>query len=220
MFFANSGAEANEGAVKLARKYGAVKLGGAYEIVTAWNGFHGRTLAMMAASGKKGWDGLFEPKVPGFVRVPFNDLEAMRGAVFQGRTCAVMLEPVQGEAGVFVADAAYLQGVRRLCDERGVQLILDEIQTGIGRTGTLFAYEQYGIEPDIMTLGKGRSAAAFPLPPCWPRTPPAFSSRAIKEEPSALSRWRWPPRMPWSARSSPGNCPGRPRRVAAISCAV
>jgi acetylornithine/N-succinyldiaminopimelate aminotransferase len=162
VFFANSGAEANEGAVKLARKYGAAKMGGAYEIVTTWNGFHGRTLAMMAASGKKSWDRLFEPKMPGFVRVPFNDLEAMRAAITPGRTCAMMLEPVQGEAGVFVADTAYLQGVRRLCDELGVLLILDEIQTGIGRTGTLFAYEQYGIEPDIMTLGKGLGGG-FPV---------------------------------------------------------
>jgi len=162
VFFANSGAEANEGAVKLARKYGAAKIGGAHEIITAWNGFHGRTLAMMSASGKKTWDGLFEPKVPGFVRVPFNDIEAIRTAIRPGKTCAVMLEPVQGEAGVFVADTAYLQGVRRLCDEYGLLLILDEIQTGIGRTGTLFAYEQYGIEPDIMTLGKGLGGG-FPV---------------------------------------------------------
>ncbi|MBI4082661.1 MAG: acetylornithine transaminase [Candidatus Lambdaproteobacteria bacterium] len=161
VFFANSGAEANEGALKLARKWGALKKNGAYEVVTAWNGFHGRTLAMMSASGKAHWDELFEPKVKGFVRVPFNDLPAMRAAIGP-KTCAVLLEPVQGEAGVFPADEAYLKGVRALCDERNALLILDEIQTGIGRTGTLFAYEQYGIEPDIMTLGKG-IGGGFPL---------------------------------------------------------
>ena len=154
VFFANSGAEANEGALKLARKYGKVKRNGAFEVVTAWHSFHGRTLAMMTASGKTNWDTLFEPKVPGFVQVPFNDLGALRKAITP-RTCAVMLEPVQGEAGVFVADKKYLQGVRELCNETGVLLILDEIQTGMGRCGALFAYEQYGIEPDIMTLGKG-----------------------------------------------------------------
>jgi acetylornithine/N-succinyldiaminopimelate aminotransferase len=161
VFFANSGAEANEGALKLARKWAGLKKPGAYEVVTTWNGFHGRTLAMMSASGKAHWDELFEPKVKGFVRVPFNDLAAMRSAIGP-KTCAVMVEPVQGEAGVFPADDAYLKGVRALCDERNALLILDEIQTGIGRTGTLFAYEQYGIEPDIMTLGKG-IGGGFPL---------------------------------------------------------
>jgi acetylornithine/N-succinyldiaminopimelate aminotransferase len=162
VFFANSGAEANEGAIKLARKHGALKQNGAYEIITTWNGFHGRTLATMSASGKKHWDELYEPKVKGFVRVPFNDLPAMRQAIVPGRTCAIMLEPVQGEAGVIVATNAYLQGVRALCDEFGLLLILDEIQTGIGRCGTLFAYEQYGIEPDIMTLAKGLGGG-FPV---------------------------------------------------------
>jgi acetylornithine/N-succinyldiaminopimelate aminotransferase len=161
VFFANSGAEANEGALKLARKYGSLKRGGAFEVVTAWNSFHGRTLAMMSATGKKHWEELFEPKVPGFHKVPFNDLDALQKAVGP-RTCAVMLEPVQGEGGVFVADKKYLQGVRRLCDQTGVLLILDEIQTGMGRCGSLFAYEQYGIEPDIMTLGKGLGGG-FPV---------------------------------------------------------
>ena len=161
VFFANSGAEANEGALKLARKFGKVKRNGAFEVVTAWHSFHGRTLAMMSASGKANWDTLFEPKVPGFVKVPFNDLGALRKAITP-RTCAVMLEPVQGEAGVFVADKKYLQGVRELCNETGVLLILDEIQTGMGRCGALFAYEQYGIEPDIMTLGKGLGGG-FPV---------------------------------------------------------
>lgn len=161
VFFANSGAEANEGAIKLVRKYGALHRNGAYEVITTWHAFHGRTLSMMSASGKQPWDGLFEPKVPGFIRVPFNDLAAMREAI-TSKTCAVMLEPVQGEGGVNVAGKAYLRGVRKLCDEQGVLLILDEIQTGIGRTGSLFAYEQYGIEPDIMTLGKGMGGG-FPL---------------------------------------------------------
>lgn len=161
VFFANSGAEANEGALKLARKYGALKRDGAYEVITTEHSFHGRTMAMMSASGKANWDALFEPKVPGFLKVPFNDLKAMRLAV-SAKTCAIMLEPVQGESGVFVAKDRYLKGLRELCDEEGILLILDEIQTGIGRTGSLFAYEQYGIEPDIMTLGKGLGGG-FPV---------------------------------------------------------
>ena len=161
VFFASSGAEANEGALKLARKYGQARLKGASEVITTWHGFHGRTLAMMSASGKTAWDPLFEPKVPGFTRVDFNDLAAVRGAI-NPQTCAVMVEPVQGEGGVFVADRKYLKGLRALCDEAGILLILDEIQTGIGRTGSLFAYEQYGIEPDIMTLGKGLGGG-FPV---------------------------------------------------------
>ncbi|MBI3993555.1 MAG: acetylornithine/succinylornithine family transaminase [Candidatus Lambdaproteobacteria bacterium] len=161
VFFANSGAEANEGAVKLARKWGALRKDGAYEVITAWNSFHGRTLAMMSATGKQHWNTLYEPKVPGFTRVPFNDLGAMKKAITP-KTCAIMLEPVQGEGGVWVADRAYLRGVRKLCDEHNVLLILDEIQTGVGRLGTLWGYEQYGIEPDIMTLGKG-IGGGFPL---------------------------------------------------------
>jgi acetylornithine/N-succinyldiaminopimelate aminotransferase len=162
VWFGNSGAEVNEGAVKLARKYGQVKLNGAYEVLTTWNGFHGRTLAMMSASGKKPWDPLFEPKVPGFHRQPFNDLDAMKQAIVPGKTCAIMIEPVQGEAGVYVAEKSYMKGLRKLCDDNGLLLILDEIQTGIGRCGTLFAYEQYGVEPDIMTLGKG-IGGGFPV---------------------------------------------------------
>ncbi len=161
VWFGNSGAEVNEGAVKLARKYGSVKLNGAFEIITTNNSFHGRTLAMMSASGKAGWDALFEPKVPGFHHVDFNDLEAARVAVTD-RTCAIMLEPIQGEAGVNVGTQNYIAGLRALCDEKGILLILDEIQTGIGRTGKLFGYENYGIEPDIMTLGKGLGGG-FPV---------------------------------------------------------
>ena len=161
VFFGSSGAEANEGAIKLARKVGAETRHGAYEVITTFNSFHGRTLAMMSASGKAAWEPLFEPKVPGFVKVPFNDLDAMRRAV-TSKTCAIMIEPVQGESGVFVARDRYMKGLRELCDQEGILLILDEIQTGIGRTGTLFAYEQYGIEPDIMTLGKGLGGG-FPV---------------------------------------------------------
>jgi len=154
VFLCNSGAEANEGAIKLARKWGARHRGGAFEIITMEHGFHGRTLATMAASGKPGWDTLFEPKVPGFPKVPLGDLEAVRRAV-TASTCAVMLEPIQGEAGVFVASDDWLRDVRRLTRELDILLIADEIQTGIGRTGRLYGYEHAGIEPDIVTLGKG-----------------------------------------------------------------
>ena len=154
VFFCNSGAEANEGAIKLARKWGARHREGAHEIITMDHGFHGRTLATMAASGKPAWETLFEPKVSGFTKVPLGDLDAVERAI-NPRTVAVMLEPIQGEAGVFVAGDNYLRGLRKVTQEAGLLLILDEIQTGIGRTGRLFAFEHAGIEPDIMTLGKG-----------------------------------------------------------------
>ncbi|HEX9206070.1 MAG TPA: acetylornithine transaminase [Candidatus Deferrimicrobiaceae bacterium] len=154
VFFANSGAEANEGAIKLARKWGQVRRRGAWEIVTMEGSFHGRTLATMSASGNPRWKDLYEPKVPGFPKVPLNDLDAVAAAVTE-KTAAVMVEPIQGEAGVIPAEDGYLRGLRRLTAERGVLLIVDEIQTGMGRTGTLFAYQHYGIEPDVMTLGKG-----------------------------------------------------------------
>ena len=154
VFFTNSGAEANEGAIKLARKWGALKRDGAYEIVTMVGGFHGRTLATMSASGKPGWDQLFEPKVPGFPKVEIGDLDAVEAAIGD-ETVAVMLEPIQGESGVIPAGDGYLRGLRDLTRDRGVLLILDEIQTGMGRTGTLFAFEHAGVRPDILTLGKG-----------------------------------------------------------------
>jgi len=154
VFLANSGAEANEGAIKLARKWGARHRDGAYEIVTMDHGFHGRTLATMAASGKAQWERLYEPKVSGFVKVELNDLAAAEAAITP-RTVAVMLEPIQGEAGVFEADVPFLRALRALTRERGILLILDEIQTGIGRTGRLFGFEHAGVTPDIMTLAKG-----------------------------------------------------------------
>jgi acetylornithine/N-succinyldiaminopimelate aminotransferase len=154
VFLASSGAEANEGAIKLARKWGEVHRGGAYEIVTFDGAFHGRTLATMAASGKAGWDRLFEPKVRGFPKARFEDLDSVNACINE-RTVAVMLEPVQGEAGVVPASDAFLRALRALCDARGLLLILDEVQTGVGRTGHLFAWQRTGVVPDIMTLGKG-----------------------------------------------------------------
>lgn len=151
-FFANSGAEANEGAIKLARKWGQKR--GAYEIITMQGGFHGRTLATMSATGKPQWKDLFEPKVPGFVHVPLNDIAAVEAAIGP-KTVAVMLEPIQGEAGVWPATAAFLRELRELTRRSSLLLIVDEIQTGVGRTGQLWGYEASGIEPDIMTLGKG-----------------------------------------------------------------
>ena len=153
-FFGTSGAEANEGAIKLARKWGQLHRGGAFEIVTTHGSFHGRTLATMAASGKPGFDALFPPAVPGFVKVPFGDAAAVAGALGE-QSVAVMVEPVQGEGGVVVPKAGYLRELRALTEERGVLLVLDEVQTGMGRTGTLFACEHEGVTPDILTLGKG-----------------------------------------------------------------
>ena len=154
VFFTNSGAEANEGAVKLARKWGQKFRNGAYEIITMDHAFHGRTLAMMSASGKVEWAQLYEPKVTGFPKVNLDDLNAVQAAINE-KTVGVMLEPIQGEAGVFVATDEYLKGLRKLTREKGILLILDEIQTGMGRTGKLFGYQHSGVEPDIMTLAKG-----------------------------------------------------------------
>jgi acetylornithine/N-succinyldiaminopimelate aminotransferase len=154
VFFCNSGAEANEGAIKLARKWGARHRSGAYQIITMDHGFHGRTLATMAASGKAAWEPLFEPKVPGFTKVPLGDVDAVKRAITP-ETVGVMVEPIQGEAGVYPAGDEFLRGLRTLTRDEGLLLILDEIQTGIGRTGRLFAFEHAGVAPDILTLGKG-----------------------------------------------------------------
>ena len=154
VFFCNSGAEATEGAVKLARRYGHRYLNGAYEVITALGSFHGRTLAMVAASGQKRHQDPYTPVPAGFVNVEFNSIDALKSATTD-KTCAVMLEPVQGEGGVNIANRKYMQEVRKWCDEKGILLILDEVQTGIGRTGKLFAYMHYDIEPDIIALAKG-----------------------------------------------------------------
>ena len=155
VFFANSGAEANEAAIKLARKYSHDHFGpDRSEIVTMINSFHGRTMATLTATGQTKVQHGFEPLVPGFKHVAFNDLQALEESL-SDRTAAIMLEPILGEGGVVVADADYVKAVRDLCTSRNILLILDEIQTGIGRTGTLFGYQQLGIQPDIMTLAKG-----------------------------------------------------------------
>jgi acetylornithine/N-succinyldiaminopimelate aminotransferase len=154
VFFCNSGAEAVEGAVKLARRYGHINLGGAYEVITAMGSFHGRTLAMVAATGQPKFQKPYEPLPSGFVNVIYDDISAIKVATTE-KTCAVLLEPIQGEGGVNIPDPDYLLQVRKWCDDKGILLILDEVQTGVGRCGSLFAYEQYGIEPDVVVLAKG-----------------------------------------------------------------
>jgi len=154
LFFGNSGAEANEGAIKLARRYGQLHLGGAYEVITTLGSFHGRTLAMVAATGQPKFQESYPPLPTGFINVEYNNVDAIKSATTD-KTCAVMVEPIQGEGGVNVPDDGYLPAIKAWCQQKGILLILDEVQTGVGRTGTLFAYEQYGVEPDIMTLAKG-----------------------------------------------------------------
>lgn len=155
VFFCNSGAEANEAAIKLARKYSKENVNpDRFEIITAENSFHGRTLAALTATGQEKFQKGFEPLVPGFKHVPFNDIDAIRQAITMN-TCAIMLEPVQGEGGVKIPDSDYLKEVRKICDETSLLLILDEVQTGMGRTGKFFAYEHFSITPDIMTIAKG-----------------------------------------------------------------
>jgi acetylornithine/N-succinyldiaminopimelate aminotransferase len=161
VFFSSTGAEANEGAIKLARKFGNVCKNGATDIITTQNGFHGRTLTTMSATGKEQWETLFEPKTKGFLKAIFNDFESVKSLATE-KTCAIMIEPIQGEGGVNVATIDFIQKLRDFCDKENILLIFDEIQTGMGRTGKLFCYEHYGIEPDIMTLGKG-IGGGFPL---------------------------------------------------------
>lgn len=154
VFLCNSGAEATEGAVKLARRYGKLHLNGAYEVITAMGSFHGRTLAMVAATAQPKHQQPYEPLPTGFANVIYDDIEAIKAATTE-HTCAVMLEPIQAEGGVNLPGNDYLPAVRDWCNRKGILFILDEIQTGVGRLGTLFAYEQYGVEPDIMCLAKG-----------------------------------------------------------------
>ncbi|UCG54539.1 MAG: aspartate aminotransferase family protein [Dehalococcoidia bacterium] len=161
VFFCNSGTEATEGAVKLARRYGHLHLNGAYEVITATGSFHGRTLAMVSASGQPEFQKPYTPLPTGFVNIEYNNVRVLEEAI-NTKTCAVMLEPIQGEGGVNLPDAGYLKAVSELCQQKGIPLILDEIQTGIGRTGRLFAYEHYDLEPDIMTLAKGL-ASGIPI---------------------------------------------------------
>ncbi|QQR82072.1 MAG: acetylornithine transaminase [Deltaproteobacteria bacterium] len=155
VFFCNSGAEANEGAIKLARKYSYKKFGmGRHEVITMKNSFHGRTLAMITATGQEKYQKGFDPLMPGFQYAVFGDLESIKNTITE-KTCAILIEPIQGEGGVKMAPPEYFQALRKLCDEKDILLIFDEVQTGVGRTGKLFAYEYLGIEPDIMTLAKG-----------------------------------------------------------------
>ncbi|HTD06887.1 acetylornithine transaminase [Undibacterium sp.] len=154
VFFANSGAEANEGAIKLARKWGQKNKNGAFEIITFDHGFHGRTLATMSASGKPGWDTIFAPQVSGFPKADLNDIASVEKLITD-KTVGVMLEPVQGEGGVLPASREFMQALRALTKKHNLLLIVDEVQSGMGRTGSLFAYEQSNVEPDIMTLAKG-----------------------------------------------------------------
>ena len=154
-FFCNSGAEANEAAIKLSRKRGKAAKGPAcHEVLVAEHSFHGRTLATVAATGNPRYQEGFEPMPAGFRFVPFDDVEAMRRAVGPA-TAAILVEPIQGEGGVLVPSAGYLAGLRALCDEMDLLLVLDEVQTGVGRTGAMFAYQHAGIRPDVVTLAKG-----------------------------------------------------------------
>ena len=162
VFFANSGAEANEGAMKLACKYFYAQGVNRYKIVSADHSFHGRTLATVAATGHDYYQAPYRPLLPkGITQVPYNDLDALKAAI-DDETAAILLEPMQGEGGVTPAKAEYLKAVRALCDEKGILLILDEVQTGVCRTGSLYCYEQYGVIPDIMTSAKGLGCG-FPI---------------------------------------------------------
>jgi acetylornithine/N-succinyldiaminopimelate aminotransferase len=154
VFFCNSGAEANEGAIKLARKYAKEKVGeDRFEIITMERSFHGRTLATLTATAQEKYHKGYAPLVPGFKYIPFNDIEAARKAI-DSKTCAILIEPIQGEGGVNIPSEGYLKALREICDANKILLVFDEVQVGMGRTGKLFAYEHYGIEPDLLTLAK------------------------------------------------------------------
>ena len=160
VFFCNSGAEANEGATKLARKWGKKELNGAFEIITTLNSFHGRTQAMMAATGQPHYQENWRPLMPGFVNVNYNDISEIKNA-YTENTCAVMIEPLQGEGGVNVPQEGYLKQVQDFCKSKNILFILDEVQTGMGRLGTLFGYQRFeGVEPDVMTLAKALGSGA------------------------------------------------------------
>ena len=172
VFFCNSGAEANEAAIKLARRYSHDKYGaGRFEIITMKQSFHGRTMATLTATGQEKVQKGYEPLVPGFSYVTFNHLAELQHALTD-KTAAIMLEPIQGEGGVHVVSREYLKAVRELCTQRDILLIFDEVQTGMGRTGTLFAYEQLNVQPDIMTLAKGLGGGV-PIGACLAMAPVA-----------------------------------------------
>jgi acetylornithine aminotransferase/acetylornithine/N-succinyldiaminopimelate aminotransferase len=153
-FFSNSGAEANEGAIKLARKFGRLHRGGAFEIISMQRSFHGRTLATTAATGQKKYQDTWLPLPDGFRQVPFDDLDALKAAT-SAKTIGILVEAVQGEGGIYPASTAYMQGLRQWCDEQNLVLICDEVQAGMGRTGTFFSFEHMGVRPDIVTMAKG-----------------------------------------------------------------
>jgi acetylornithine/N-succinyldiaminopimelate aminotransferase len=153
-FFSNSGAEANEGAIKLARKYGRQHRNGAYEIISMQNSFHGRTMATTAATGQESYQATWAPLPDGFKQVPFNDLDAIKEAT-SAKTVAILVEAVQGEGGIWPASAEFMQGLRKWCDEQNLVLICDEVQAGMGRTGKFFSWENFGARPDIITMAKG-----------------------------------------------------------------
>jgi acetylornithine/succinyldiaminopimelate/putrescine aminotransferase len=154
VFFCNSGAEANEAAIKLARRYGQEKLGGKYEIISTHNSFHGRTLATLTATGQEKVRAGYDPLPAGFRQVPFNKLDAMEAAIDEKKTVGILIEPIQAEGGVNVPNETYMLGLREICDQRRILLMFDEVQTGMGRTGKLFGCENFGVKPDIMTLAK------------------------------------------------------------------
>ena len=190
MFFCNSGAEANECAIKLARRHGQ-RNGGPerFHVISAYGSFHGRTLTTLAATGQPQKQETFQPLPEGFRQVAFDDLDALAAALDE-RVAAVMLEAVQGEGGVVPASTEYLQGVRRLCDEREALLILDEVQCGLGRTGKWFGFEHAGIKPDIVTMAKALGNG-MPIGACWAAPMSRRRSRpAITRRRSAASRWR------------------------------
>ena len=205
VFFCNSGAEAIETAIKIARRWGHDELGGKHGIIAMQDGFHGRTLGALAATGTARYREPFEPLPAGFSHVPWNDLDALRAAT-DDNTVAVLMEPIQGEGGVNAPAPGYLQGVRQWCDENGLLLILDEIQSGIGRTGTLWAHEQDGIEPDIMCIAKGLAGDSPSAPSLPARSSPATSCPVTTAQPSARTRSSPPRASRCSATSSKTTC--------------
>lgn len=186
VFFCNSGAEANEGAIKLARKWGKLHRDGAGVIICAQGAFHGRTLGALAATANRRYREPFEPLPKGFVHVPYNDPDALASAI-DATTCAVMLEPIEGESGIVPLEPGVLAAIRRLCDERNVLLVLDEVQTGMGRTGRWWAHQHEQATPDVMTVAKGLGGG-YPIGAILAAPGPTCSNRATTDPPSAAVR--------------------------------